>query len=102
MVVFVGNFSRDTTEQDLLDKFEQYGRVTTINVMRDEISERTLGFGFIEMADSAAARQAIADLNHSKLKGSTLIVCETAPRIERRRFAQKQSSVSPLQATNQG
>jgi RNA recognition motif-containing protein len=102
MVIFVGNFSPDTAEQDLLDKFEQYGQITTINVMRDEISERVLGFGFIEMADSAAGRRAIADLNHSKLKGSTLIVCETAPRVERRRFAQRQSAPAPVHMTGQG
>ncbi len=95
MVIFVGNFSANTTEQDLLDKFERYGQVAAINVMRDEISERVLGFGFVEMADSAAGRQAIADLHHSTLKGSTLIVCETAPRIERRRRIQKQVSASP-------
>lgn len=102
MVIFVGNFSPNTTEQDLLDKFEQYGPVTAINLMRDEISERVLGFGFIEMADSAAARRAIADLNHSTLKGATLIVCETAPRVERRRFAQKQSSSAPAYMPGQG
>ncbi len=102
MVIFIGNFSPDTAEQDLLDKFERYGQVTAINVIRDEISERVLGFGFVEMADSAAARQAIADLHHSSLKGSTLIVCETAPRIERRRFAQKQSSSSTVRTMDQG
>lgn len=102
MVIFVGNFSPNTTEQDLLDKFEQYGPITAVNVMRDEISERVLGFGFIEMADAAAGRRAIADLNRSKLKGSTLIVCETAPRIERRRFAQKQSTPSPVYMPSQG
>lgn len=95
MVIFVGNFSPHTTEQDLLDKFERYGQVIGINVIRDEISERVLGFGFVEMADSAAGRQAIADLHHASLKGSTLIVCETAPRIERRRHVQKQASPSP-------
>ncbi|NLH41778.1 MAG: RNA-binding protein [Planctomycetes bacterium] len=89
MVVFVGNFSPDTVEQDLLDKFEPYGPVAAINVMRDEISERVLGFGFVEMADGDAARRAIADLHHSKLKGSTLIVCETSPRVERRRRIQR-------------
>ncbi len=102
MVIFVGNFSANTTEQDLLDKFERYGQVDAINVMRDEISERVLGFGFIEMADSASGRQAVADLHHSTLKGSTLIVCETAPRIERRRHLQKQASPSPARPARQG
>ncbi len=102
MVIFVGNFSPDTSEHDLLDKFEQYGQVTAINLMRDEISERVLGFGFIEMPDSAAAHRAIAGLNRTKLKGSTIMVCETAPRVERRRFVQKQSSLRQVHTVNQG
>ncbi len=102
MVIFVGNFSGDTSEHDLLDKFEQYGQVTAINVMKDEISEHVLGFGFVEMPDSAAAHRAIAGLNRTTLKGSTLIVCETAPRVERRRFAQKQSAPRQVHAVGQG
>jgi RNA recognition motif-containing protein len=102
MVIFVGNFSGDTSEQDLLDKFEQYGQVTTVNVIRDEISEHVLGFAFVEMPDSTAALQAIAGLNHTTLKDATLIVCETAPRIERRRLAHKQSSSGPAYLAGQG
>jgi RNA recognition motif-containing protein len=102
MVIFVGNFSPNTSEQDLLDRFEQYGQVAAINMMRDEITERVLGFGFIEMPDSAAARKAIVDLNRSIFNEATLIVCETAPRIERRRFVQKQSSPQHVHAANQG
>jgi len=102
MVIFIGNFSGDTGEQDLLDKFEQYGEVTAINVMRDEISDRVLGFAFVEMPDGAAAHKAIVELHHTVLKGATLIVCETAPRIERRRFAQKQSPSKQVHAAGQG
>ena len=102
MVIYVGNFSAETSEHDVLDKFEQYGQVTAINMMRDEISERLLGFGFIEMPDSAAAHNAIAGLNRTKLKGSTIMVCETAPRVDRRRFAQKQSTPRQVYTVGQG
>jgi len=102
MVIFVGNFSGDTSEQDLLDKFEQYGQVTAVNMMRDEISNHVLGFAFIEMPDSAAAQKAIAALDRTTLRGATLIVCETAPRIERRRFVQKQSPAAQVYAPGQG
>jgi len=91
MVIYVGNFSVETNEQDLLDRFKQYGHVTSINIMRDEISDRLQGFGFVEMPDSMAAHRAIAGLNHTALGDATLIVCETAPRIERRRLVRKQS-----------
>jgi RNA recognition motif-containing protein len=102
MVIFVGNFSRDTREQDLLDKFEQYGLVTSLNIMRDEISNHVLGFGFVEMPEDAAAHKAIAALNRAKLGDATLIVCETAPRVERRRFVQKQTAPKQVHATSRG
>ena len=91
MVIYVGNLSVGTSEQDLLDKFEQYGRVASLNLLKDEISDRPLGFAFVEMPDSASAHRAIAALNRIALRDATLIVCETAPRIERRRFVQRQS-----------
>jgi len=100
MVIYVGNFSGDVSEQHLLDKFEQYGLVTSLNIMRDEISNHVLGFGFVEMPEDAAAHKAIAALNRTKLGGSTLIVCETAPRIERRRFVHKQNTPRPVRAAN--
>jgi len=102
MVIFVGNFSSDTVEQDLRDKFERYGPITAINVMRDEISDRVLGFGFVEMGDEEGGQRAVADLDRSKLKGSTLIVCETAPRVERRRLPQKQSPSTRVRTPDQG
>ena len=102
MVVFVGNFSVDTNEQELLDKFAQYGQVTTVNIIRDEITEHSLGFGFVEMPDSAAAYKAIAELDRTTLRGATLIVCETAPRIERRRLVQKQTPPTQVHAAGQG
>jgi RNA recognition motif-containing protein len=95
MVIFVGNLSTDTSEQDLRDGFERYGQVGGMNVMRDEISGRPLGFGFIEMPDDAAAQQAIAGLNRATLKGATLIVCETTPRVERRRSVRKPPKPRP-------
>jgi len=102
MVIYVGNFSGDVSEQDLLDKFEQYGLVTSLNIMRDEITNHVLGFGFVEMPEDAAAHKAITALNRTKLGGSTLIVCETAPRIERRRFVHKQGNPRPARAMSPG
>ncbi len=102
MVIFVGNFSGDTTEQDLLNRFEQYGQVATVNLIRDEITEHVLGIAFIEMPDDAAAHRAIAGLHHATLKDATIMVCETAPRIERRRLAHKQSSSGSAYPAGQG
>jgi cold-inducible RNA-binding protein len=49
----------------------------------DRDTGRPRGFGFVEMADSDAAEQAIDGLNGSQLSGRTLTVNEARPRPER-------------------
>ncbi|MEA3226611.1 MAG: RNA-binding protein [Planctomycetota bacterium] len=94
MVIYVGNLAATTSEYDLLEKFEQYGRVTSANIIKDEVSSRGLGFGFIEMPETSAAYKAIDAVNRTRILDSVVLVCETAPRVERRRFvANKQSSL---------
>ncbi|MBN2316658.1 MAG: hypothetical protein JXM79_22205 [Sedimentisphaerales bacterium] len=89
MVIYVGNLSFDVSQRDLSERFEQYGSVTSINMMKDEISGNPLGFAFVEMEEESAARQAIARLDRTRIKDRTVIVCETAPRRERRRSSKK-------------
>ena len=91
MVIFVGNLSSDAKEQDLQDMFKPYGQVGTVNLMRDEITQRVLGFAFLEMPDEKAGRKAVTRLNHATWNGATLIVCETTLRVERRQPAAKSS-----------
>jgi RNA recognition motif-containing protein len=92
MVIYVGNLSFDANQRDLSERFEQYGQVTSINIMKDEISGNPLGFAFIEMEEESAARQAIASLDRTRIKDRTVIVCETAPRTERRRPMKKREA----------
>ena len=84
MVIYVGNLSFDTSQEDLLDRFEQYGPVTSINILKDEISGNPVGFAFIEMESHTAGLQAVAGLDRTKLRDRTILVCETSRRIERR------------------
>lgn len=89
MVIYVGNLSFDANQRDLSERFKQYGLVTSINIMKDEISGNPLGFAFIEMEEESAAMQAIDGLDRTRIKDRTVIVCETAPRTERRRSSKK-------------
>lgn len=84
MVIYIGNLSIETNQQDLSERFKQYGLVTSINILRDEISGNALGFAFIEMAEESAALQAIAGLDRKRIRDRIVMVCETTPRIERR------------------
>jgi len=82
MNIYVGNLSREVTEEDLRQAFEALGQVTTVRVIKDKFSGEPRGFGFVEMSAKAEARSAINDLNGKELKGRTLVVNEARPRPE--------------------
>jgi RNA recognition motif-containing protein len=84
MNIFVGNLSRDVTEEDLRKAFEPFGQVTSISVLRDKYTGESKGFGFVEMPGKAQAQAAISGVNGKELKGRTLNVNEARPRGENR------------------
>lgn len=83
MNVYVGNLSYGTASDDLRELFEAYGEVTSANVISDRDSGRSKGFGFVEMADDAQAREAIEKLNGQEVGGRTITVNEARPREDR-------------------
>jgi RNA recognition motif-containing protein len=82
MNVYVGNLSRDVTEEDLRQAFAAFGEVATVTIIKDKFSGEPRGFGFVEMPAKAEAQSAIAGLNGKELKGRNLNVNEARPRPE--------------------
>ena len=82
MNIYVGNLSRDVTEDDLRQAFEAFGEVETANIIKDKLTGESRGFGFVEMPGKAEAQSAIDGLNGKELKGETLKVSEARPRRE--------------------
>jgi RNA recognition motif-containing protein len=85
MNIYVGNLSREVTEEDLKAAFEAFGQLTSVNIIKDKFSGETRGFGFVEMASKDEAQAAIDGLNGTDLKGKSLNVNEARPRAEKRR-----------------
>jgi RNA recognition motif-containing protein len=81
--LYVGNLPYNTTNDELVEVFSQYGNVTSAQVMMDRDTNRSRGFGFVEMAEGA--EQAIAALNGAEFQGRTLTVNEARPREDRPR-----------------
>jgi RNA recognition motif-containing protein len=81
--LYVGNISFQTTSDDLVTAFSQYGTVLGAQIVSDRETGRSRGFAFVEMHDGA--EQAIAALHGSQLGGRTLTVNEAKPREERPR-----------------
>ncbi len=84
MNIYVGNLPWRTTDDDLRDMFEAYGQVASASVIRDRETDRSRGFGFVEMPDNDEAQSAIAGLNETDMGGRPLVVNEARPRQERR------------------
>lgn len=82
MNIYVGNLSRETTEDELRQAFEAFGQVTSVNIIKDRYSGDSRGFAFVEMADKAEAQTAINELNGTQLGERTLSVNEARPRGE--------------------
>ena len=70
------------TDEDLNNLFSQYGTVSSAKILKDKMSGRSKGFGFVEMDDTEAAKSAIAALNEQEVQGRKLIVNESQPRPE--------------------
>ena len=81
--LYVGNISFQTTSDDLVQAFSQYGTVLGAQIVSDRETGRSRGFAFVEMHDGGD--EAIAALNGAQLGGRTLTVNEAKPREERPR-----------------
>jgi len=82
MNIYVANIPFKSSEADLKELFEQYGEVTSAKIVMDKMTNRSRGFGFIEMTDNAAAKEAINTLNGADFQGKSLVVNEARPKTD--------------------
>src|SRR2546421_9189547 len=80
--LYVGNLSYSVTETELTTMFEQFGSVTSAQVIMDRDTGRSKGFGFVEMGNDQEAQNAIAALNGQQVDGRALTVNEARPKTE--------------------
>lgn len=82
MKIYAGNLAENLTDEELQTFFAVHGQVTSASVVRDRFSNRSRGFGFVEMPNDAEGGAAIAALNGKELKGSAVTVNVARPRTE--------------------
>lgn len=78
--LYVGNLRYSVTSEELQDLFEQFGTVTSAQILSDRDTGRSRGFGFVEMANDDAAVAAIESLDGRDHDGRRLTVNEARPR----------------------
>lgn len=77
--IYVGNLGFSITNDALSEKFAQYGTVSSAKVIMDRDTNRSKGFGFVEMSSSAEASKAINALNGTDFDGRQMNVSEAKP-----------------------
>jgi len=77
--LYVGGLSYNTTEATLKDTFAQAGTVETATVIIDKMTNRSKGFGFVEMSNDEEAAKAIEMFDGKELDGRTIKVNEAKP-----------------------
>ena len=77
--LYVGNLSYDISKNDLEQMFAVHGTVASVQVITDRETQRSKGFGFVEMGSEQEAQAAIAALNGKSIDGRALTVNEARP-----------------------
>jgi RNA recognition motif-containing protein len=83
MNIYVSNLSYAVQDDDLRGFFSEYGEVSSAKVIMDRYTNRSKGFGFVEMPDEAAALKAIEELDGGMVEGRAIKVMVAKPKEER-------------------
>jgi RNA recognition motif-containing protein len=83
MNIYVSNLSFNVQDEDLREFFAEYGEVSSAKVILDKFTNKSRGFGFVEMPDDAAAQKAIQELDGGMVEGRAIKVTVAKPREER-------------------
>ena len=78
--LFVGSLPWSVDDEELKVNFEKHGTVVSAKVIMDRDTNRSRGFGFVEMESSSDANDAIKALNDSELNGRNIVVNEARSR----------------------
>ncbi|HOZ69464.1 MAG TPA: RNA-binding protein [Chitinophagaceae bacterium] len=82
MNIYVGNLSWNLKDQDLSNLFATHGEVSSAKIVTDKFTNRSKGFGFVEMTNDDQAQAAIAALNGTEVDGRNIVVNESRPKPE--------------------
>jgi len=81
--LFVGKLSFNTTDDSLQALFAQYGKVVSANVATDRETNRSRGFGFVEMENQEEAQNAINALDGTTFEDRVIVVNVARPKEDR-------------------
>ena len=78
--LFVGSLPWSVNDQKLKETFEKHGPVVSAKIIMDRDTNKSRGFGFVEMESSSDASKAIKALNETEVDGRNIVVNEAKAR----------------------
>ena len=81
--LFVGSLAYSVRDDELEEFFKSAGTVVSAKVIMDRETNRSKGFGFVEMSSDDEAKAAVEKLNNQELAGRSIIVSEARPQAPR-------------------
>ena len=81
--LFVGNLPYTVDNKQLEEMFVDFGTVVSANVVMDKFSDRSKGFGFVEMSSEEEAKAAVDKLDGSEVNGRKMVVNIARPQVPR-------------------
>ena len=82
MNIYVSNIPYTTTEDELRDAFSAFGNVSSARIIKDKLTGKSRGFGFVEMGNDDEAKTALDGMNGAELSGRKINAREARPREE--------------------
>jgi len=79
MKLYVGNLSYQMSDSDLEQTFSEFGDVQSAKIIMDRETNRSKGFGFVELNSREAGEAAIESLNGREVNGRSIVVNEARP-----------------------
>ena len=77
MKLYVGNLSKNTTEEQLKSLVAAFGAPQTTELVTDKATGQSRGFAFVDFTNDDEARAAVAGLNGKEVDGQVLKVNES-------------------------
>lgn len=78
--LYIGNLSYDATENDLQEVFNGVGRVNSVEIVTNSRTQRSKGYGFVEMGSIEEAKRAVETLHDQEFMGRKLVVSGAKPK----------------------
>ena len=78
--LFVGSLPWSVSDENLKEKFQEYGTVVSAKIITDRYTGKSRGFGFVEMENPSEAKEAMNALNDSEMNGRNIVVNEARDR----------------------